>query len=183
MKTLIHHQRLFRAAAPFAMALLGACGGSESTQSQAQAPTNAQPTGVTNVQPTSRQSTPPPSRVTISDEVLQACNIPKVDAYFAFDSARLSTYGGATLTKVVQCFTSGPMAGHKLRIIGYSDPSGPAEYGATLGQFRADEVTGYLIAKGLNRMQATAVSPLGAAPGSDEATWARDRRVDVMLER
>ncbi len=183
MKTLIHHQQLFRAAAPFVMALLGACGGSESEQSQAQAPTNAQPTGVTNVQPTSRPNAPPPSRVTISDDILEACSIPKVDAYFAFDSARLSAYGGATLAKVVQCFTSGPMAGHSLRVVGYSDPSGPAEYGATLGQFRADEVTGYLIAKGLNRMQATAISPPGATPGSDEAGWARDRRVDVMLER
>jgi peptidoglycan-associated lipoprotein len=165
------------------MALLGACAGSESTQTQAQAPTNAEPTGVANVQPTSRPSAPPPSRVTISDEVLEACNIPKVDASFVFDSARLSTYGGATLTKVVQCFSSGPMVGHNLRIVGYADPSGPAEYGSTLGQFRADEVTGYLLAKGLNRTQATATSPLGAAPGSQEASWARDRRVDVMLER
>jgi len=52
----------------------------------------------------------------------------------------------------------------------------------TLGQSRADAVKQYIVDHGMDKAK-TDSSSRGAmdATGTDEASWARDRRVDILL--
>src|SRR5580704_14749264 len=112
--------------------LLVACGGAKQAEARAPAPPPAEPLGRTNVQPLV-PDTPTASNVIISEELLRACDIPDADAYFAFDSSRLTTFDHGLLDQLVTCFTRGPMAGRRLRLVGHADPRGAAEYNMTLG--------------------------------------------------
>ncbi len=122
--------------------------------------------------------------VQISDEILAACNIGRGDAYFALDSYSLQTKDVPVLNKVASCFTSGALKGRGVRLVGHADPRGPSEYNTVLGQNRADSVASYLRRQGVGGSQTDATSR-GAmdATGTNEPTWAQDRRVDVMLGR
>ena len=170
-------------AAGLALALL-ACGGAKPMQAQAPSAAVAEKTmGSTNMQ-APLPNTPTAAHVAISDEVLRACNIPDGNAYFAFDSARLTAFDSSPLDAVATCFTHGPMAGKKLSLVGHADPRGSAEYNMTLGQSRADAVGRYLTDHGLAGARVTTTSR-GAmdATGRDETGWAHDRRVDVQRGR
>jgi peptidoglycan-associated lipoprotein len=163
--------------------LLGACGG-EKAQEQAKEPEPMQSIGRTNMQPTTRTipNTPTAANVSISPEILRDCNIPDSDAYFAFDSSELMSFDHAPLDALATCFTSGPMKGKKLSLVGHADPRGAPDYNVTLGQSRADAVASYLSERGLDKSRVTTTSR-GAmdATGRTETGWAHDRRVDVML--
>jgi peptidoglycan-associated lipoprotein len=126
--------------------------------------------------------TPTASNIKISRAILRACNIPDADAFFAFDSSRLTARDMAPLQAVARCFESGPLTGHHMKLVGHADPRGPTEYNMTLGQSRADSVAAYLSARGLRRdaMTTTSRGDLDAT-GQDETGWAHDRRVDVLL--
>ena len=132
--------------------------------------------------PPEAPSSPTASAVRISDEILAACGIRQADAHFAFDSADLRSAELSALDKVAVCFTTGPLKGRILRIVGHADPRGSAEYNMALGQSRADSVATYMYGKGLDRSKGQS-STRGAmdAEGNDEPSWARDRRVDLML--
>ena len=161
---------------------LTACGGER--QAPAAPPPAMHPSlGVPNSQPSTRvPNTPTASNVAISEEVLRACDIPDSDAYFPFDSSKITSFDVTALNAVAKCFTHGPMAGRKLRLVGHADPRGTADYNMTLGQSRADAVVGYLEARGLPKANAASTSR-GAmdATGTSETGWAHDRRVDVLL--
>lgn len=145
---------------------------------------------------TPADETPPPRKVTpetvpntenasgvmISDEIRKACGINEKEAYFAFNSANLRSEDTKPLDKVVTCFVSGPLKGRKMKIVGHADPRGDSDYNVQLGLSRADSVAKYMSGKGLDKAQATTTSR-GAmdATGTDEASWALDRRVDVMM--
>ncbi len=118
--------------------------------------------------------------VNISDAILKACGIKEADAYFAFDSSKITS--GGPLEKVAQCFTTGPLKGKSMKLVGHADPRGDSEYNVQLGLSRADAVAKFLFDKGLDKKQAATTSR-GAmdAKGTDEPSWALDRRVDVML--
>lgn len=132
--------------------------------------------------PTEAPSSPSASAVRISDEIVAACGIKAPDAYFAFDSADLRKADVSALDQVATCFTTGPLKGRTLRIVGHADPRGSAEYNMALGQSRADAVAGYVVDRGVPKARAQS-STRGAmdATGTDEPSWARDRRVDVLL--
>ena len=176
---------LVRALGPSVL-VLAACGGDK--QVHVQSPVHPVQAGAANMQspaepaPAEPPNTPTASNVAISEEVVKACAIPEGDAYFAFDSSHLTESDFAPLDAVAKCFTSGPLQGRKMRLVGHADPRGLMDYNLTLGQSRADSVALYLVARGLSPLQATSTSR-GAmdATGTDEATWARDRRVDVLL--
>lgn len=140
--------------------------------------------GRTNMQAPSVPNTPSASNVSISEEVLRACNIPDANAYFAFDSSNLTSFDHGPLDALGTCFTSGPMAGRKLSLVGHADPRGAVGYNMTLGQSRADAVATYLAGHGMTRAN-VAASSRGAmdATGGDETGWAHDRRVDVILAK
>jgi len=183
MTSLVHSIRILRLGSAAAVTLLlGACGGAKQVQAQAPVAPHAETLGRTNAQPPVT-NTPTASNVVISEEILRACDIPDADAYFAFDSSKLTAFDRGPLDQLTTCFTRGPMAGHRLRLVGHADPRGADEYNMTLGQARADAVSGYLVSRGLRQIQASTTSR-GAmdATGQDETGWAHDRRVDVYLE-
>jgi peptidoglycan-associated lipoprotein len=142
------------------------------------------PVAVTTTSPPPAQSRTEPTTgtIAISDEIRTACGISNEDAFFAFDSAAIASSDIKPLDAVARCFTSGPLAGRAMRLIGHADPRGPTDYNMTLGQRRADAVEGYIDRKGVQASR-VATTSRGAmdATGQDEAGWARDRRVDVQL--
>jgi len=121
------------------------------------------------------------AQISISDEIKQACHISDPDAYFAFDSARLTDQDNRVVGELADCFSNGPMKGKTMRLVGHTDPRGDAEYNMVLGQNRADNVKHILVEKGLSaeRIQTSSRGKMDAK-GHDEAAWALDRRVDVL---
>jgi peptidoglycan-associated lipoprotein len=124
-----------------------------------------------------------PSRgiVHISRPIQKACNIDDADAHFAFDSASLQEAERPVLSKLVTCFVSGPLAGKEMRLVGHADPRGGDDYNMVLGGSRADTVKGFLAMRGLpsSRIATSSRGELDAR-GTDERTWAEDRRVDIL---
>jgi peptidoglycan-associated lipoprotein len=162
-----------------AVAALGlACGGTKPPDSHTAAAAASTGDGARTDAPRAATA----SNVNISDEIRSKCGIPDADAYFAFDSSRVTEKDRNPLDLVARCFTSGPLRGHAVELVGRADPRGASDYNFTLGQGRADAVSHYLAAHGLDKGKAQSTSR-GAmdATGTDEATWQRDRRVDVLL--
>jgi peptidoglycan-associated lipoprotein len=164
-----------------AIALLAtACAANKPTAATASSvPLNQIPTGSTEAMPA---NTPTDSNVTISQDILSACKMSAAAAHFVFESASITPSDRSPLDAVAACFTSGPLAGKPLVLVGHADPRGTAEYNTTLGQSRADSVAEYLTAHGVTRAQEQ-TSSRGAldATGMSEDGWARDRRVDLSL--
>jgi len=156
-----------------------ACGGSKPPVAAPPAQANS-----ANAGPSARGTTQSPttSNVSISDEIRSRCGIPDADAYFAFDSAHLTSTDHSPLDLVVKCFTNGPLAGRSVKLVGRADPRGESDYNMTLGQSRADAVGVYLDARGMARgnTQTTSRGSMDAS-GTNESGWQHDRRVDVML--
>jgi peptidoglycan-associated lipoprotein len=172
-----------RHAAPFAMALaLSACGG-EAPPPKAAAPAAAKaaPKPAPRL-PLQAPDSPTASALHISEEITSACGISDPDAYFAFDSANVRPDDAHVLTQLIVCFTSGPLTGRLMKLVGHADPRGSSDYNLTLGQSRADSVATYLTGHGMDKAKAQSTTR-GAmdATGYDEPSWARDRRVDIML--
>jgi len=158
--------------------LLGACASKPEIKREP-APFVAQHPSVAKDAPNDSTNT-----VHLSDDIIHACGIKDADSYFAYDSARLDTKDVRVITELAKCFTSGPLKDQKMKLIGRSDPRGSEEYNTTLGQHRADSVLKELAAKGLakDRMDSTSRGESDAV-GTDEPSWARDRRVDVVLDK
>jgi peptidoglycan-associated lipoprotein len=165
-----------------ALLTLAACGGDQpppkTEQAVAPAPTAAPPTRL----PPQAPNSPTASAVRISDEIVRACGISEPDAYFAFDSSNIRADDAKTVDSVVRCFTTGALKGRTLKLVGHADPRGGSDYNMTLGQSRADSVAGYMVGRGLDKAKTESTSR-GAmdATGTDEPSWARDRRVDLIL--
>jgi len=170
----------------FAAALVVAgCGGDEKKPPMA-------PTGGTE-EPTTKAATneganekpgddPSKSQINISEEIKKACGIADSDAYFAFDSANVRPQDEKILGQLATCFTSGPLAGREMRLVGHADPRGEPEYNMVLGGRRADNVKGFIVKKGMadDKIATTSRGEMDAT-GTDESSWSRDRRVDVVL--
>jgi peptidoglycan-associated lipoprotein len=173
---------------PFAIAFvvaalpLLACGGDKPPPAKSADDAKPATTSTPNHLPPNPPDSPTASALRISDEIVKACGIKEPDAYFAFDSANVRPDDATVLQSVVTCFTSGPLKGRTLRLVGHADPRGGSDYNMTLGQSRADSVKGYMLGQGMDKSK-TDSSSRGAmdATGTDEPTWARDRRVDMML--
>ena len=165
-----------------ALLLCAGCGGEKQTQARMPTAPPVRAVGRAIMPPAEPPNTPTASNVAISSEVMRACNIPDGDAYFAFDSSKITGFDYKPLDAVATCFTHGPLAGRRMRLIGHADPRGAADYNMTLGQSRADSVATYLTERGVSSANASTTSR-GAmdATGHDETSWAHDRRVDVML--
>lgn len=171
------------ALAPVApLAFVAGCGDKPPAKSATDVKPADASTGPTSRLPDKAPDSPTASAVHISDEILEACGIGKPDAYFAFDSANVRPDDARVLDQIATCFSSGKLKGRMLKLVGHADPRGGSDYNVTLGQSRADAVAGYITSKGLDKAKAESTSR-GAmdATGTDEPTWARDRRVDVLL--
>jgi peptidoglycan-associated lipoprotein len=138
-------------------------------------------------------SAPPPSpapaarsdqQLNLSAEIRAKCGIddsnraPKFD----FDSSQLAGNDRDILEQVARCFTTGPLKGRSLRLVGRADPRGESEYNMNLGEARATSASRYLGFLGVDnaRMSETSRGALDAT-GHDEETWRKDRRVDISL--
>ena len=124
------------------------------------------------------------SSVSIDDDILKLCGISADEAFFPFDSSAVTQKSTKPLKDVAKCFVSGPLKGKAMNIVGHADPRGDGDYNFALGQKRADAVASYLKAVGVGQGQVSTTSR-GAmdATGSDEPTWAKDRRVDIKLAK
>lgn len=125
---------------------------------------------------------PTQSDINISDEIRRACGISDAEAHFAFNSASVRESDRAILKKLAVCFSTGPLKGREMRLVGHADPRGESEYNMVLGDRRASNVKNAIAQEGLaaERIATTSRGEMDAT-GTDEASWARDRRVDVML--
>jgi peptidoglycan-associated lipoprotein len=125
---------------------------------------------------------PNKSQINISDEIRKKCGISETDAHFAYDSANVRPDDKRVLAQLAKCFKDGPLAGRHMRLVGHADPRGEDEYNMLLGQRRADNVKTAVASEGLGQeqMETTSRGEMDAS-GSDEGTWARDRRVDIVL--
>jgi peptidoglycan-associated lipoprotein len=181
MNTCLSPACLARVAATSLTALaLCACASSPKPPAQsgdtARAETPASPSP-----PATPVAPPTASTISIAPDILKACRLPEADAYFPFDSARVTAKDRTPLDEIASCFTQGPLAGHGMKLVGHADPRGTSDYNLTLGQSRADSVAGYLGGRGMSNAK-THTTSRGSmdATGTDEPGWARDRRVDVL---
>jgi peptidoglycan-associated lipoprotein len=122
----------------------------------------------------------------LSGDIVKMCGI-KVSATanptFDYDKEDLSPEDRSILDQLATCLTSGALKGKALNLIGRADPRGTAEYNLGLGSRRAGSVSTYLVRLGVGEPQ-LAVNTRGSldATGTDEAGWAKDRRVDITLQ-
>jgi peptidoglycan-associated lipoprotein len=149
---------------------------------------DAAPGPATAPPPTAPANNPKPDddaskgNINISDEIKKACGISDAEAFFAYDSANIREQDKAVLSKLAVCFTTGPLKGREMRLVGHADNRGEEDYNMLLGQRRADNVKGAVVNAGMTAAK-TLTTSRGEldASGGDDAGWAKDRRVDVVL--
>ena len=98
--------------------------------------------------------------------------------HFGFDQDELDSSARNTIQANVDCMRERNLSG--VHVTGYCDPRGTEEYNLALGDRRARSVMSYMISLGLDG-NAVSASSMGEemAQGTDESSWARDRRVEV----
>jgi len=118
----------------------------------------------------------------IAQDIRVACGLADDEAHFAFDSARVVDTDKRMLRTLSDCFVSGPLKGREMRLVGHADPRGPEDYNLVLAGKRADNVKGIMVAETMNegRVSTTSRGEMDAT-GTDEMSWANDRRVDMYL--
>ncbi len=172
----------------FVMAALALSAGACSDEKKPAVAPVASVAPVNTVQPSTNASNPKPDddatrgNLNISDEIRKACGLTDAEAYFAFDSANVRPQDQKVLKKLADCFSTGALKGREMRLVGHADPRGAADYNLTLGGRRADNVKAVIVTQGLvaNKIATTSRGAMDAT-GTDEATWAKDRRVDVTV--
>ena len=99
-----------------------------------------------------------------------------VAVYFDYDSADLSPRMRDTLERAASCLRT--HRDKRVDLVGATDPRGTEEYNLALGDRRARVVAGYLSSLGVEGTRLT-VASVGEeeARGTDEASWAQDRKV------
>lgn len=170
---------------PLALAtsfVLVACGSDPPPPAVAPDPVAPPPAALPPAPPEKVGDVPSKSNINISEDIRKACGITDAEAFFAYDSANVRPQDKAVLTKLATCFTSGPLKGRQMRLVGHADPRGDEEYNMSLGNRRADNVKNAIVDAGLAAAQvATTSRGEMDATGTDEASWEKDRRVDVLL--
>jgi peptidoglycan-associated lipoprotein len=127
------------------------------------------------------------SHVNVAEDLARACQLHFSDVpqapRFDFDQSELRADDDVVLEQIAKCLTTGPLRGRSIRLVGRADPRGEIEYNFALGGMRAAAVDGYLRALGVDpgRIEQTSRGKLDAT-GTDEASWERDRRVDIDLQ-
>jgi outer membrane protein OmpA-like peptidoglycan-associated protein len=102
---------------------------------------------------------------------------------FDYDKEELAPEDRVVLDQLATCLMTGALKGKAVNLVGRADPRGTEEYNLGLGSRRAGSVNTYLVRLGVAQPQ-LAVNTRGSldATGTDEATWAKDRRVDITLQ-
>lgn len=160
---------------------LAACG-PKPAEPEAPAPAPAEPAPAPAPVDSKATDDPRKSDVNISDRIKQACGITEKEAHFGYNSAQVAASEKAIMKKLADCFATGPLKGETMHLVGHADPRGEPEYNMQLGEKRAGNVAKAIIAAGLPQAQVTTTSRGELdARGTDEATWALDRTVDINV--
>jgi len=128
------------------------------------------------------------TNLAISGDLVTQCGIKATasaaNPKFDYDKDELTTEDRNVLDQLATCLTNGALKGKAVSLIGRADPRGTEEYNLGLGSRRAASVSKYLGHLGVQDPQ-LAVTTRGSldATGTDEASWANDRRVDVQLKQ
>ncbi len=104
------------------------------------------------------------------------------DIVFAFDSPQLNEQAMAVLDELIGKLTDEPR--YRVRVIGHTDSTGPAEYNQRLSERRAQSVANYLIDQGISTERISTIGMGENEPiATNETTEGRrlNRRVDVEL--
>ena len=102
--------------------------------------------------------------------------------YFAYNSAKIRKGDQGTLDKNAEWLKANNAA--RVTVEGYCDERGTAEYNLALGERRAKSAVKYLVGKGIPAKNLKTVSfgkDKPADPGHDEKAWAKNRRVEFVL--
>ena len=101
--------------------------------------------------------------------------------YFDFDQSAIKASERAKLKLAKEYLDKNPT--HRLVLEGHCDWRGTAEYNLSLGDRRANSARKYLQTLGVtaDRLDTVSKGSLEAGKNSDEATMAKDRRVDLVV--
>lgn len=102
--------------------------------------------------------------------------------YFDYDEANIRADTETLLREKIDILRRNPDV--ELRMEGHADERGTSEYNVALGNERAQAVIRFVSGFGLEASRFSAVSygeARPAAAGSDEAAWARNRRVEFVI--
>jgi peptidoglycan-associated lipoprotein len=125
---------------------------------------------------------PKATDVFVDLKIRTACGIPEAEAHFAYDSAKVRSEDSPVIQKLATCFSSGPLKGRFMQLVGHADPRGEDEYNMALGGARANSLKSAIVSAQLDEKQISTTSrgELDAI-GTDDPTWQKDRRVEVLL--
>jgi peptidoglycan-associated lipoprotein len=111
-----------------------------------------------------------------------ASNVPD-RVFFDFDKYDLKPEARRTLQKQAEWLKQNP--GIRVTIEGHCDERGTREYNLALGERRANTIRNYLVALGVSSDNISTISygkERSTGGGSNEATWARDRRGTTVVK-
>lgn len=102
--------------------------------------------------------------------------------FFDYDQAAIRDDAAAVLRRKADVLRASPQV--QLRIAGHADERGSTEYNLALGNQRAEAIRQFLVGFGLPESRFAIISygeeqPL--ARGSDESSWARNRRGEFQI--
>ena len=136
-------------------------------------------------QPTATQSLDDAMRNGVDDttaDLTSACGDSAV--YFELDSSALTADSTTVVKQVVSCLSSN--AGWKVTVEGHADERGGTQYNLALGERRARTVADYLKNAGVEGSRVSTVSfgeEKPADTGHNEASWAKNRRVEFRITK
>jgi peptidoglycan-associated lipoprotein len=107
-----------------------------------------------------------------------ACELSAV--YFDYDSDSLADSARDQLSKNAGCLKERSVK--SLHLTGLTDPRGTEEYNLALGDRRAKSAQQYLKSLGIDAEVTYSSMGEEVASGTDEASWAKDRRVDFKVK-
>ena len=122
--------------------------------------------------------------VQISEDFRRQCSLPNAQnaPHFDYADSTLHARGANILDDVAKCLSDGPLKGQVMTIIGRTDARGSAQYNKELSANRAEAARNYLLQHGVAAANVRILARGEAgAQGTDEQTWALDRRVDFEL--
>jgi len=123
-------------------------------------------------------TTPPIDNSANQVEQVQEVNLTNV-VYFDFDKYDLTAESRAVLLAHADKLKGASVS---VRLEGHADERGSREYNMALGEKRANAVRDFLVTQGVSGSSLEVVSfgeEQPAVMGSDEASWAQNRRVEV----
>lgn len=165
--------------------LLAACAGKDTKGTKVEDRSTPTPTTTTTTPPTTTTVTPTDTSGLSGGNPLRDPNniLSKRIIYFDYDRDTVRQ----EFESLIQAHAKylGENRGRKIRLEGHADERGSREYNMALGQRRAEAVRRTLGALGVTGDRAETISfgeDKPRATGSDEASWAQNRRVEIVYD-